>query len=215
MLGWLARLPCRRARWHATPRAAAFAIILLGVLLASPSLFTSPVADDLLHELLLRENPGVLGLVPRDIDLFRFASGDPARALALMNEGVFPWWTDPTVRLAFFRPLSGITHWIDWHWFAGSPRLMHLQSLAWYAALLAVLALFYRRFAARSTALLALLLYAIDDAHAPAVAWIANRNAIIAVCFAVLALGVHDAWRKTKRASLGWLSAVLFGLALL
>ena len=215
MLGWLARLPCQLARWLANRRAAAFAIILLGVLLASPSLFTSPVADDLLHELLLRENPGVLGLVPRDIDLFRFASGEPARAHALMNEGVFPWWTDPTVRLAFFRPLSGITHWIDWHWFAGSPRLMHLQSLAWYAALLAVLALFYRRFAPQSTALLALLLYAIDDAHAPAVAWIANRNAIIAVCFAILALGVHDAWRKTERAGLRWLSAVFFGFALL
>jgi hypothetical protein len=215
MLGWLARLPHRLARWLANRRAAAFAIIVLGALLASPSLLTKPVADDLLHELSLRRNPGIAGLPPRDIDLFRFASGDPARALALMNEGVFPWWTDPTVRLAFFRPLSGITHWIDWHWFAGSPRLMHLQSLAWYAALLAVLALVYQRFAARSTALLALLLYAIDDAHAPAVAWIANRNAIIAVCLAIVALGVHDAWRKTKRAGLGWLSAVLFGFALL
>ena len=215
MLGWLARLPGHLARGLANRRAAAFAIIALGVLLASPSLFTQPVADDLLHELSLRENPGVAGLSPHDIDLFRFASGDPARARALMNEGVFPWWTEPTVRLAFFRPLSGITHWIDWHWLAGSPGLMHLQSLAWYAALLAVLALFYRRFAPRPTALLALLLYAIDDAHAPAVGWIANRNAVIAVCFAIMALGVHDAWRKTSRAGLRWLSAVLFGLALL
>jgi hypothetical protein len=215
MLGWLARLPYQLALWLEKRRAAAFAIIMLGALLASPSLLTKPVADDLLHELSLRENPGILGLPPRDIDLFRFASGDPARAHALMNEGVFPWWTDPTVRLAFFRPLSGITHWIDWHWLAGSPRLMHLQSLAWYGALLAVLALVYRRFAPPSTALLALLLYAIDDAHAPAVSWIANRNAIIAMCFAMLAVGVHDAWRKTRRAGLRWLSAVLFGLALL
>jgi hypothetical protein len=215
MLGWLARLPSHLALWLASRRAAAFAIIVLGALLASPSLFTKPVADDLLHELSLREHPGIAGLSPRDIDLFRFASGDPARARALMNEGVFPWWTDPTVRLAFFRPLSGITHWIDWHWFAGRPGLMHLQSLAWYAALLAVLALVYRRFAPPATALLALLLYAIDDAHAPAVSWIANRNAIIAVCFSMLAVGVHDAWRKTHRVGLRWLSAALFGLALL
>jgi hypothetical protein len=215
MVGWVLRLPCHLARWLADRRAAAFAIVVLGASLASPSLFTTLVADDLLHELSLREDTGVAGLPPREIDLFRFASGDPARARALMNEGVFPWWTDPTVRLAFFRPLSGITHWIDWHWFGGNPRLMHVQSLAWYAALLAVLALLYRRFAPRSTALLALLLYAIDDAHAPAVAWIANRNAIIAVCFAMLALGVHDAWRKTSRAGLRWLSSLLFGVALL
>src|SRR5688500_18786446 len=111
MLGRLLRLPSHLARWLANRRAAAFAIIVLGALLASPSIFTKPVADDLLHQLSLRETPGISGLPPRDVDLFRFASGDPARTRAMMNEGVFPWWTDLTVRLAFFRPLSGITHW--------------------------------------------------------------------------------------------------------
>jgi hypothetical protein len=132
-----------------------------------------------------------------------------------MNEGVFPWWTDPGVRLAFFRPLSGITHWIDWHWLDGKTGWMHLHSFGWYAALLGALALTYRRFAPGATALLALLLYGIDDAHAPTVGWIANRSALLAVCFSVLAVGAHDAWRKNRSLGLAWLGPTLLGVGLL
>jgi hypothetical protein len=190
-------------------------VVALGLLLASPSLWTQPVADDLLHELLLRGEPGLRGLEPKTVDLFRFASGDPAPTLALMNEGVFPWWTDPTVRLSFFRPLAGLTHFLDWRWFAGRAGLMHLHSLAWYGALLGAVALTYRRFAPPSTALLALLFYAVDDAHAPTVGWIANRNAVIALCFSLLAVAAHAQWRTNGSASHCWRAPAFLGLGLL
>jgi hypothetical protein len=211
----LAGLSRRAARWLATRKYAAIGIVALGLLLASPSLWTEPVADDLLHELLLRPDPGVHGLEPKTLDLFRFASGDAASTRALMNEGVFPWWTDPSVRLSFFRPLAGLTHWLDWRWFSGNTRWMHLHSLAWYAALLGALALTYRRFASPATALLALLFYAVDDAHAPTVGWIANRNAVIALCFSVLALGAHAEWRISRKARLCWRAPAWLGLSLL
>ncbi len=211
----LAGLSRRAALWLSRRRYAACWIAALGLLLASPALWTEPVADDLLHELLLRSDPGLRGLEPKTLDLFRFASGDPAPTRALMNEGVFPWWTDPSLRLAFLRPLAGLTHWLDWRCFGGRAWWMHFHSLAWYAALLGVLALVYRRFAPPATAALALLFYAVDDAHAPTVGWIANRNAIIALCFSLLALGAHAEWRTSGRTELRWRAPVWLGLGLL
>jgi hypothetical protein len=209
------RLPGALADWLGRRRHPVSGIIALGVALASPALLTLPVADDLLQELLLRPRPGIAGLRPRVLDLFSFASGDPEQARALMNEGVFAWWTDPTVRLAFFRPLAGVTHFLDWHLFGGRPWLMHLQSLAWFAALLAAVGALYFRFASPRVALLALLLYAIDDSHAPAVGWIANRNALIALYFSSCALAAHDVWRTTGKGLWGWIASALFGVALL
>ena len=211
----LAGLSRRASTWLSGHRYAAFGIIALGLLLVSPSLGTEPVADDLLHELLLRPDPGVDGLEPKTLDLFRFASGDPASTRALMNEGVFPWWTDPSVRLSFFRPLAGLSHWLDWHAFAGHAGWMHLHSLAWYAALLGAVALTYRRLAPAATAVLGLLFYAVDDAHAPTVGWIANRNAVIAVCFSLLALAAHAEWRSSGSASRCWRGPAWLGLGLL
>src|SRR5215471_9275238 len=77
--------------------AAPWVIIGLAVALSLPSLGTGLVADDYIHELMMRENPGIAGYAFRPFDLFAFANGDPARTHQLMDEGVFPWWTDPTV----------------------------------------------------------------------------------------------------------------------
>ena len=86
---------------------------------------------------------------------------------------------------------------------------MYLHSLAWLGALLGAVAWLYRRIeAAALTAGLAALLYAVDHVHGPAVAWLSNRNALIATFFGVLALIAHDRARKsggarqTRRAGL-------------
>src|SRR5688572_15797257 len=106
------------------------ACIVLGVCLMSPALGTGLVADDYLHQLMLRADPGIRGLSHRPFDLFRFADGQPQTALALIDEGVFPWWTDRHALLAFFRPLASATHWLDHQLWPGRPELMHLHSLA-------------------------------------------------------------------------------------
>jgi hypothetical protein len=215
MLFGLTRLPQRLAEWLARRRYPAIGIAAAAIALASPALLTEPVADDLMHALLLRDRPGISGLRPQTFDLFRFANGDPAAARALMNEGVFAWWTDTSVRLAFFRPLAGLSHWLDWHWFGGKTWWMHSHSLLWFSALLAAVWAVYRRLAARPAALLALLLYALDDSHAPAVGWIANRNATLSLCFSLLALAAHVAWRRGGDGRVRWLVPLLLCPALL
>lgn len=191
------------------------ACIGLGVALSSPALQTGLVADDYLHALMLRDDPGMRGLAHRPFDLFRFASGDAEAARALIAEGVFPWWADPRAVLAFFRPLSSATHWLDHRLWPGAPVWMHLHSLVWFGLLTGVVAALYRRFAGAVHGLsIALLLFAIDDAHAPVVGWIANRNALIALSLSLPALLVHDRFRREGYARGVWLGPALLGLGL-
>jgi hypothetical protein len=174
------------------------------------------VADDYFHQLMLRPEPGVAGLAHRPFDLFRFASGDASAARQLMDEGVFAWWTDPRAVLAFFRPISSFTHWLDYRLWPDSPAWMHAHSLAWFALLLVAVAAVYRRLADSSAAAgLALLFFALDDAHAPVVSWIANRNQVIALALALPALIAHHRARTEGWRTGAWLGPTLFALGLL
>jgi hypothetical protein len=185
------------------------------LLLVSPSLLTGWVADDYLQLIALRERAGIEGLTQTPLDLFRFATGDPSAARELIEQGVFPWWTDLRVRLAFLRPLASLTHAADsWLW-PSSSFFMHAHSLAWFGALLVSVGHCYRKLASSAlTAGLALALFAVDDAHAPSVGWISNRNMIIALAFSSAALLHHDRWRRSGRNRSGWLAHGCFVLGL-
>lgn len=192
---------------HRVLRLPYWAIVALGLAVMSPALASGWVADDYLHQLSSREHPGIAGLEHRPLDLFRFANGDPLTARRLMEAGVFPWWADQRVVMAFFRPLASATHWLDYTLWPGAAWVMHLHSLLWYGALLSVVYAIFQRFASSGgVARLALLLFAIDDAHAPVVGWLANRNMIVALTLALPALLFHDSWRKTGQARFAALS---------
>lgn len=203
-------------RRRVSARFATLFCCVLGLAVLSPSLWSGLVADDYFHTLMLREDPGVRGLSHRPFDLFRFADGNPETASALVNEGVFPWWVDPHVLLAFFRPLSSFTHFIDHRFWPEQPVLMHLHSLAWFGLLIGIVGLVYRRFGSSSYGFsLPLLLFTVDDAHAPLVGWVANRNALIALCCALPALALHDKQRRSGFIHGVWLGPLALGVGLL
>jgi hypothetical protein len=92
---------------------------------------------------------------------------------------------------------------------------MHAENLAVYALLIAAAAALYRRLLAPSwVAGLAVLLYAVDDAHGHAVGWITNRNGLLAAAFAALALWMHDRARRDGFRLGSIAAALLFALAL-
>jgi hypothetical protein len=190
----------------------------LAIVLSLPSLTVGLVSDDWLHKLLLAESRQLAGLDPRPFDLFNFADGDGQRTETLMNTGVFPWWTDRSVKLAFFRPLASMSHWLDYQLWPESVFLMHAQNIAWFGLALLAVWRTYRRFLGRMAQPevigLAFLLYALDDAHGPAVGWIANRNAMMSVALGVPVLIIHDRWRRDAWRPGAWLGPAWLLLAL-
>jgi hypothetical protein len=191
------------------------ASILLALALVSPSLGVGWMGDDYMH--LARVDPTLRapGFEYAPFDLFTFVSGDPGQRAVLMEEGVFGWWMAPDCRWSFWRPLSSLTHVVDHLLWPRSAAAAHAHSLAWFAALLAVVGVLYRRFHVPWIANLALLLYAVDDARGWVVAWVANRNALVAATFAFAALVVHDRARRDGWRPGAWLAPALYALALL
>ena len=191
------------------------ASILLALLLVSPGLGVGVMGDDYMH--LARVDPRlhVPGFAYAPLDLFTFVSGDASQRAVLLEEGVFGWWMAPDFRMSFWRPLSSLTHVLDHLLWPGSSPLAHVHSMLWFAALLAVLAVLYRRFHVPWVAHLALLLYAVDDARGWVVGWTANRNALVAATLAFAALLVHDRARRDSWRPGLWLAPALFAAALL
>ena len=186
-------------------------VTVCALLLAATSVGPHRALDDYVLALIARARGAPVGLSRGSLDLFTFTTGDPATNHRLMDVGLMlPWWTDPELKIAFFRPVSSVTHWLDERLWPSSAVLMHLHSLAWFGVLLAAAAAAYRRLDASPRAAgLAFLLYAIDDAHGPTLAWLANRNALIAGALGTSALIAHDSWRRNGRRAAAVLAPAL------
>lgn len=192
-------------------------IFLLGVMLVVPSISNRLVTDDYLQTLNRISKPSVDGVPHTWVDLFVF--GKPGR----LNEGfidhgiLLPWWTYPEYRVAFFRPLSAFTHDIDSFVWPYSPAMAHVQSIAWYVLLLFLVLRLYERYTGSAwLAGLAFLLFVIDDTHGEPINWLANRHAIVATAFGLLALWAHDRHRRDQGKAFAWiLPAACFGVSLL
>ena len=186
-------------------------LALLAMLLCAPSLRLGLQWDDAFHRAALTMPD--LPMVSRSpADLFVFIEGDTTLNRLAISLGMLPWWADEHLRIAFFRPVTGLTHWLDYTVWPQWPWMMHLQSLAWFGAAVAVAALFYRRmFSVGWMAGLAALLFAVDDAHSLPAIWLANRNALISGLFGLLTLIAHDRWRRDG----SWVGAVAAPLMLL
>ena len=196
-------------------RWAPWIVIAIGLVLAAPALTADFAADDHLHRVLSRPDPGIAGLHARPLDLFVFANGDAADMTQLRDAGLFPWWVDPELKLSFFRPLSSATHALDHALWSESSTAQLAHNLFWHALALVAVWLVFRRFLAqRWIAVLALALFAFDDARGPVVGWIANRNALVALVLAVPVLLAHDRWRRDGWSHGRYLAPLGFAVAL-
>jgi len=197
---------CKRPR-------APIAIIAFSALLVSPSLFVGLAADDFIHGLVLTRSQEFLGYAHGWQRLFQFAT--PATDPSLFADGILAWWADPYFKLSFLRPLSALTHVVDYALWPRSPFLMHAHSLVFFLlTLVAALRLYRQVLKPQWVAVFALLLYAVDTTHAIAVAWIANRNASIACALSMFAVVSYlRAKPESHLARCG--SAGLFGAAML
>ena len=193
-------------------------VALLAALLTAPTLLTGLHTEDHVQRQLV-ENEDYR--IPWKMNLFGRHAPTSLEDTERTNYeyriyGWFPWITDPRFAVSFWRPLSSLTHIIDYRYLRGHAGLMHAEGVAWYALLAVAVALLYRRLMEPLwVAGLAAVLYAVDDAHGHAVGWLANRNGIMAAVFGVLALWAHDRWRREGWTAGALVGPVLFGVGLL
>jgi hypothetical protein len=188
-------------------------LIAITFALLSPVLWSGLVMDDLFQRLIVERK---LGDMAEPLDLFNFVSNSEIPRMAAREYGAYPWWLGPHTQVSYWRPLAALTHFIDYSLWPRDAWLMHLQNLFWYGGVILACAALYRRFIRVPwVAGLATCLYALDHAHSLPVAWICNRNALIATLLGVASLLAHDRWRSERRLLFGFLAWGAFALALL
>ncbi len=183
-----------RARWLAFPRVLWFSL-LAALVLTLPTVSLGFFSDDFTHLLILEGFPSLAS----PYDLFRFAGGDPEGLQRMINQGPYPWWTLPELKLAFWRPLSRALAVLDHRLFGRNAVGYHLHSLAWYLGMVALYAALLRRILPGTVGALALFLFAIDGAHFLVAGWIANRNALVAAVPALFGVWMHLERREAHR----------------
>jgi hypothetical protein len=206
LLDWLERGP--------TPLKIGVLAFALGI----PTLWNGYFIDDYAHLAAFSDLARLQPILRSPWQMFSFVEGDPVQTRAAIELGMYPWWTSERLVLNFWRPVTVLSHGIDHALWPGSPFMAHVQSVAWFAALAMLVAHFYRAVgqtagnAMPGAAALAALLWTMDDARALPVAWIANRNALLAAFWGVACLLLHLRWRHEGRP---WaLVAALAALAL-
>ncbi len=197
------------------------------VLVMLPALKTGLVADDLpqravelrpsqlpprMHE---TGNPADAGSFSTVLfDLFGF-SRNPQCMTLMKNYGTLPWWTPDDLRCSLCRPVAALTHWLDYRLFPDTPVLMHAHNIAWFAAVVFLITIVYRKLMGTGWAAgLAALLFLLDGNTYFPVAFVANRGFFLSLFFGLLCLYEHHQWRSTKSRSGLVLSALFLALSL-
>lgn len=160
-------------------------IILFTALFYVPSIRCGFFADDWLHRLALDQLPDIFN---EQINLFGLIrSTEEVKAFKLY--GLAPWWTDLDVRINFWRPIPSLTHWLEYRAFGHSTVISHLIGIGFYALNIFLVYRLLARYLKNAVPLaLAVAIYALDDAHALNIVWIANRNETIGGIFVMAAL---------------------------
>lgn len=195
------------------------AILVLAMLLMSSGISTGFFGDDYIHYALL--SPENSFLIPKDASLFglfSFVNGDTTRNQLLRDLGLIPWWTYDGLKYAFWRPLTELTHWLDHQLWPRSAAMMHIHNMLWYLTLCITVLALYRKISGKTSGIFigaALALYALDATHGFAVAWISNRNSLIAATLGMASFLAYLTHREDESRKLYALSLVLLLASLL
>ncbi|HNR31582.1 MAG TPA: hypothetical protein PKI11_11900 [Candidatus Hydrogenedentes bacterium] len=187
-------MPSRWAHWVQGRRGYAL-VVALGTLLALPTLATGFFLDDYAHLMAIDGRNPVAG----PWNLYVFAPGDAAETTRLIDEGPFPWFTDPNLRVEFFRPLASATMRLDRALFGDAAWAYHLHCVLWRVALLLAVGGVVRRVLPGGLGLLTFLLFTVDEAHWFTALWWSHRHTYVAATFGFAGLLAHLHWRDT-----GW-----------
>ncbi len=189
----------------------AAAIVLVALGMRFPALLFDFAGDDYAQVAMV---DGTFPVSRPAWSLFTFSGGEPTEVAELRREGYLPWWSADDVRLSVLRPLPSLLIWLDRTTFGDSSLPYHLHSLVWWLCLCAAVAKLLHALLPSRVALTALAVFTFDSLHSAVLGWLANRNAILASLFAVMALLSLVSFRRGRRRRDALFSAAWFALAL-
>jgi hypothetical protein len=165
--------------------------VVLAALTSIPALCVGFVGDDFIQRSMLE---GERSEPTRWLELYSFTS-PTAPMRELIEQGSWPWFTDPELEIRFPRPVSSASLALDVWLFGGNAVCAHVHSLLWLLLLTALSASLYQRWFAPSAARLSAAVFALAGAHAQPTAWLAARHTLIG---ATLGVGAVWAWVRYR-----------------
>ncbi len=178
-------------------------LVLISFLLALPSVRTGWFADDLPHRAAYVDTPASHEYLPEQdrlvgpMRMYSFFDRDEDRFRRALDLGWIPWWAQSDKLAAFWRPLTAYLSMLDYQFWPESSALMHIHSVCWFAALVLIAYIVYRRiFGAGWAAGLAGLLFTANDLQAVPINFLANRHILLGAVFGICVLWSHHRWRK-------------------
>ena len=143
----------------------------------------------------LPENSGKLSTAIFDMISIGREKGGVEKGI---SNGMLPWWTYEKFVGAFFRPVHVIFRWLDCRLFINSQVLMHAHSLVWFAAVIFVVTMFYRKLMGPCwLAGFAALLFLLNKSNYFPAMCIANRSTLLMLFFGVISLIFYHKWRTS------------------
>jgi hypothetical protein len=147
------------------------------------------------------------------LDLFRLADV-PRDGRKAIDQGYLPWWTHEGLKLALFRPLSSALFALDYRAFPDNPLYGHFHTLVWWVLAVVLCAGLLKAVLPARVAVIAVLLFVIEEAHTVPVAWLANRNTLVSTVFGLAGILCHVRFSREGRLPHRIVEAFAFVLAL-
>ncbi len=108
-----------------------------------------------------------------------------------------------TTEIAYWHPLTWISHLVDVELFGLQPWGHHLTSVLWHTANAALLFLLLQRATgATGRSWVVAALFGLHPLHVESVAWVAERKDVLSTFFSLVAIGCYGSWVKRR----GWLA---------
>lgn len=187
----------------------ALMMLLIIALLASAFSFRFQLSTDDYMQWAVFESPQALVekelVVPKETqsfwhqiaNQFNFFDREMGKQASLRAWGAIPWWTDPDASLHLFRPLSSMTHWLDYQLWPENTLAMIVHGVFYYLLLVVVVFGLYKKIMPSvGIAGIATLFFIMDPSVKYALTWIASRNAVLTALFGMVAILLHFRWRE-------------------
>jgi 4-amino-4-deoxy-L-arabinose transferase-like glycosyltransferase len=180
-------------------------LALLAILPLLPTLDDPLFADDYLH-------------VERIAELDIGSPGQAARSWILHTGDTGAWWSDPELRVPYFRPIVSVSFWLDHALWGLRPFGYHLTNLLLHlAATLLAYGVARRLLGVGPAAWGAAAIFALHPCHTEAIAWVSGRTDLLSSVSYLAAAALCLEARERGGGRWPWIAAALaaFGLALL